>query len=81
MVMNQKEIKELFQFCEDTIKTYHADPCDESTHMYIGDVCIGGWAGDRQEFFFEHSNVAAKAIRMMDASKSIDVESETAMGF
>lgn len=72
--MNQSEMKELFEFCDETIKTFKAIDCDESTHFYIGDQCIGGWAGDSRQFFFEHSNIAAKAIRMMDASKSIDRE-------
>lgn len=72
--MNQRELSEFFGWCEENIKNFRVEDCDESRHFYIRDVRIGGWAGDSRQYFFEHSNIAAKAIRMMDASKGFDKE-------
>lgn len=74
--MNQQEQKEFFQWCDDNIKTFEKEPCDESEHYYIGGVMVGGWAGDTQQFFFEHNNISAKALRMMDTDKTFDKEVE-----
>lgn len=74
--MNQDELKEFFTWCEDNIKNFNAEPCDESQHYYIKDTLIGGWAGDSCQFFFEHNNISVKALRMMDADKKFDKEVE-----
>lgn len=79
--MNQSELKEFFSWCEENIKTFNKEDCDESEHYYIKDTLIGGWAGDTRSFFYEHSNIFAKALRMMDADKNFDKEVENGMDY
>ncbi len=67
--MNQSEMKEFFLWCEENLKGFKQVDADESVHFYLNEECIGGWAGDRQEFFYEQSDKLAAALRMMDAEK------------
>lgn len=69
--MNQVEIKELFIFCENTFKNFKAEDCDESSHYYLNDVFIGGYAGDANMFFLEQNDEVAEAIQMMDVQNKI----------
>lgn len=68
--MNQTEMREFFQWCDVTLKQFTISDCDESEHYYLGDVFIGGWAGDRREFFYKHSDQLAQALRMFDAERT-----------
>jgi hypothetical protein len=68
--MTQSELEEFFKFCQDNLERFNAHSCDESDHFYLDDVLIGGYAGDRQEFFYKHSDELARALRMMEASKA-----------
>lgn len=81
--MNQSELKKFFAFCEDNIKTFKVEDCEESEHYYIGSERIGWHAGDSGEFFLDNNNITAKAIRMMDAASDFDkeVEDSSSMGF
>lgn len=67
--MNQTEIKEFFDWCEDHIKNCYWDDCDESMHFYYAETMLGGWAGDSQKFFYNQSDDLAKLLRMLDAAK------------
>lgn len=82
--MNQTEIKEFLSFCESDIKGFKMEDCDESQHGYVNhgmpnEEMVGGWAGDRQEFFFEQNDVSARILSMMDAAKRFDSGSSPGM--
>ncbi len=70
--MNQSELKAFFSFCESRLVGFEISQCDESEHYYLYDVCIGGYAGDRQDFFFNHCDELARALRMFDAYKAVE---------
>ena len=71
--MNATEILEFFQWCEENLKNFTIEDCDESKHFYIGYEMVGGWAGDSRNYFIcEGSDVVAKALRMFDAANSED---------
>lgn len=67
--MLQAELRAFFAWCEATLKGFEVVDVDESTHYYLGDVLLGGFAGDCDMYFFEHSDKLAAALRMMDAEK------------
>lgn len=62
-------MQEFFLWCEENLKGFKKVDVDESDHFYLNDILIGGWAGDRQQFFYEQSDKLASALRMMDADK------------
>ncbi len=70
--MSQEELRAFFVFCEGNLLGFVATSCDESAHYYLDDECIGGYAGDRQELFFKHSDVLARALRMYDAYRAAE---------
>jgi len=69
--MNQNELIEFFNWCNDNLLNFENQHCDESQHYYLNDVMIGGWAGDTCRYFYEQNDELAGAIRMMDASKQV----------
>jgi hypothetical protein len=68
--MDNEELRVFFQWCEESLRQFHTESCDESEHYYLGDVMIGGYAGDTRAYFFNHGNEFAAAVRMFDASKA-----------
>jgi hypothetical protein len=66
--MTQSELREFFNFCAMNLLGFELREVDESQHYYLNNVLIGGYAGDRQDFFYHHSDELARAVRMMDAS-------------
>ena len=67
--MNQTELVELFQWADSTLVAFTVEDCCESEHYYFNSVFVGGWAGDRQQFFFKQNDDLAKLVRMFDAFK------------
>lgn len=65
--MNQQEMQAFFLWCESTLLGFEVVENEESTHYYLHDERIGGWAGDSKTFFLEHNEICSGAIRMMDA--------------
>lgn len=70
LVMNQQEISEFFDWCQEHLAGAVWEDCDESQHFYVKGVYFGGYAGDSRQMFFKHSDELAAALRMMDAHKS-----------
>jgi hypothetical protein len=68
--MTQSELQKFFDFCAINLMGFEVLEVDESQHYYLNDVLIGGWAGDRQDFFYQPSDELARALRMMDAAKN-----------
>lgn len=66
--MNQLEMDEFFSWCDENLEGYTEEPCDESEHYYYKGEMIGGWAGDCREFFINHNDQLAEAIRIFDKS-------------
>lgn len=69
MDTTQTELSEFFGWCESNLRQFYIESCDESNHFYLGDVYIGGWAGDTRQFYLIHSNECAAALRMMNAAR------------
>lgn len=70
--MNQQEIQMFFQWCDQNLDTFEAVNCDESDHYYINDVFVGGFAGDRRQFFIKHNDELANALTQMDKEVNND---------
>jgi len=68
--MNQAEMVMFFSWCEEHLAQFKVNPCDESTHYYLGDVQVGGWAGDSRQYFYNQCDELASALRMMNAAKA-----------
>ena len=68
--MSQSELQAFFEWCAEHMAGFEKHDCDESEHYYIGESRIGGWAGDRGQFFFDQNDVTARTLRMMDAFSS-----------
>ncbi|HAS5778557.1 TPA: hypothetical protein I7E95_002515 [Vibrio cholerae] len=66
--MTQQEIKEFFDWAQHNLRNFEIQECDESNHVYLNDVFIGGWAGDTQKYFIKQNDETAKALRMMEAA-------------
>jgi hypothetical protein len=66
--MTQSELQKFFNFCAMNLIGFRLCEVEESQHYYLNDVLIGGHAGDKQEFFYQHSDELARAVRMFDAS-------------
>ncbi|MGL6123987.1 MAG: hypothetical protein ACRC1W_13465 [Shewanella sp.] len=71
----QHELTEFFWWCESNLRQFYIEHCDESDQFYLGDVCIGGWAGDTQQFYMIYSNECAAALRMMNVATDADCRS------
>jgi hypothetical protein len=71
--MNQDELVAFFNWCGEVIVGFDPQDCDESTHFYVGDDRIGGYAGDTRQYFLDQNDATARLIRMMDADTSVGV--------
>ena len=66
--MNEEEMKAFFEWCDENLKGFEVQDCDESQHFYLNGVMIGGWAGDTRAYFYDQNDELAKALRMMNAA-------------
>ena len=54
--MEQAELQELYMWGSRNIQAFEVEQVDESTHYYMNNELIGGFAGDTQQFFYLHTN-------------------------
>jgi hypothetical protein len=54
---NEIDPSELFAFCmnNEKLKDFKVVNAEESEHYYYEDVLVGGWAGDKQDYFIKGS--------------------------
>ncbi len=68
--MDQSELKQFFTWAQDNVEGFTVEPCEESVHYYINDEYIGGYAGDRREYFFKHNDSSVAALNQMLAESN-----------
>lgn len=52
--MNQSEIREFLDYCEENVRNFNVSDCEESVHCYFNDTMIGGYAGDSRTYFINY---------------------------
>lgn len=66
--MNNEECAEFLGWCTEHLQCDLND-CDESSHLYFNGEMIGGYAGDRREYFMEQNDTVARVFKMYNEWK------------
>lgn len=61
--LSQVSLNAFFAWVQFTLDELEIVQCDESTHYYVDNVFIGGFAGDRREFFVKDNETSNEALR------------------
>lgn len=69
--MNNEECAEFLGWCTEHLQCDLSD-CDESSHLYFNGERIGGYAGDRREYFVDSNDTVARVFRMYNEWKHFD---------
>ena len=52
----EHDLEKLFSFGQKNMAGFEVVDNEESKRFYLNDECIGGWAGDTRDFFFENND-------------------------